>query len=314
MTQLARKQINKKRFSTKTRRSLAAASVAGIVLATSTLGVAQTTATTGEKTGYAPVNGLSIYYEIHGAGDPLILLHGGLMSTASFDHLVPLFAKTQQVITVDLQGHGRTADIDRPISSQAMADDIAGLMKHLQIAKADFLGYSLGAGVALQTAIRHPTLVRKLIIISTVFRRDGWYPEILAQMEQMGPATAEMMKPSPLYKQYASVAPRPEDFPRLVTKMADLLRKNYDWSKDVAAIKSPTMLIFGDADAIRPEHIVEFYGLLGGGKKDAGWDGSGMSTARLAVLPGMTHYNMLESPLLPRVVGSFLDIPVESGK
>jgi pimeloyl-ACP methyl ester carboxylesterase len=264
---------------------------------------------TTEKPSYAVVNGLNMYYEIHGAGEPLILLHGGLLSTAVFDHLVPLFAKTRQVITVDLQGHGRTADINRPITYETMADDIAGLMKYLHIEKADILGYSLGAGTALQTAIRHPVLVRKLVIVATVYKRDGWHQDILSQMDQMGPATAEMMKPSPLYKLYASVAPRPENWTSLVTKVSDLLKKDYDWSKDVAAIKSPTMLVLGNADSIRPEHIVEFFGLLGGGKKDGGWDGSGISNARLAILPGVTHYNIVESPLFPMVVGPFLDLP-----
>jgi pimeloyl-ACP methyl ester carboxylesterase len=269
---------------------------------------------TTEKTGYAAVNGLNIYYEIHGAGEPLVLLHGGLGSTATIDPLMQAFPKKRQVITVDLQAHGRTADINRPITSQAMADDMAGLLKYLNIEKADFVGYSLGASVCLQTAIRHSELVRKLVLVSTVFKRDGWYPEVLAQMAQMGPATAEMMKPSPLYKLYASVAPRPEDWVALVTKISELLKKEFDWSQDVAAIKAPTMLVFGDADAIRPAHIVEFYGLLGGGKKDAGWDGSGMSSARLAILPGVTHYNMAESPLLPMAVEVFLDSPIPGGR
>jgi pimeloyl-ACP methyl ester carboxylesterase len=263
---------------------------------------------TTEKSGYTQLNGLAMYYEIHGEGEPLILLHGGLLSTAVFDHLVPLFSERRQVISVDLQAHGRTADIDRPISYEAMADDMAALMTHLQIEKADLLGYSLGAGVALQTTVRHPEMVRKLIVISTVFKRTGWFPEIRAQMEEMGPALAEQMKCSPLYKQYASIAPRPEDWVRLVTRMSDMLRQDYDWSQQVAAIQSPTMLVFGDADAMPPAHIVEFFGLLGGGKKDAGWDGSGMSTARLAILPEVTHYNIIESPLLPQVVARFLDI------
>jgi pimeloyl-ACP methyl ester carboxylesterase len=263
---------------------------------------------TAEKSGYAPVNGLQIYFEIHGNGEPLLLLHGGLGSSATFSHLVPLFSKGRQVIAVDLQAHGRTADIDRPITIEAMADDIAGLLKHLHIEKADFMGYSLGASVSLQTAIRHPALVKKLVVVSSVFRRKGWYPDILVQMDQMGPATAEMMKPSPLYKTYASVAPRPQDWTTLVTKMSDLLRKDYDWTEGVAAIKAPTMLVFGDADAIRPAHVVEFFGLLGGGQKDGGWDGLGISNARLAILPGVTHYNIVESPLLAQVVGPFLDI------
>lgn len=292
-----------------TRRNPVATSAAGIVLATSTLAIARTPAAAAGKTGYAPVNGLNLYYEIQGAGEPLFLLHGGLGSTAMFGDLVRLFAKSRQVITVDLPAHGRTADIDRPITHEAMADDVAALMKYLHIEKADLLGYSLGAGVALQTGVRYPALVRRLVIVSTVFKRDGWYPEILGLMAQMGAATAEQMKPSPLYKQYASVAPRPDDWPVLVTKMSDLLRKEFDWSIDVAGIKAPTMLVFGDADAVRPAHIMEFFGLLGGGKKDGGWDGSGISSARLAILPGVTHYNIVQSPLLATVVGPFLDIP-----
>jgi pimeloyl-ACP methyl ester carboxylesterase len=263
-----------------------------------------------EKSGYAPVNGLNLYYEIHGEGEPLILLPGGLCSTVIFNNLIPQFTKTRQVIAVDLQGHGRTADIDRPLSVEAMADDIAGLMKHLHIEKADVLGYSLGAAVALQTTIRHPELVKKLVVISTVFKRNGWYPDVLTLMEVMGPETAEMMKPSPLYKQYASVAPRPQDWVKLVTKLSDMLRKDFDRSSQVAAIQSPTMLVFGDADSMPPSHIAEFFGLLGGGQKDAGWDGSGISNARLAILPGVTHYNIIESPLLSQVVGSFLGVPV----
>jgi pimeloyl-ACP methyl ester carboxylesterase len=189
-----------------------------------------------------------------------------------------------------------------------MADDIAGLMKYLQIEKADILGYSLGAGVALQTAIRHPAIVGKLVIVSTVFKRDGWYPEVLAAMDQMGPGAAEMMKPSPIYKTYARVAPRPSDFPVLLGKVSDSLKKDFDWSKDVAAIKAPTLLVFGDADAVRPAHVVEFFALLGGGQKDGGWDGSGIPQSKLAILPGVTHYNILQSPLLAPTVAPFLGI------
>jgi pimeloyl-ACP methyl ester carboxylesterase len=293
------------------RRRLSTTSAAGIILATSALALAQTPT---DKSGYAPVNGLNLYYEIHGAGKPLILLHGGLGSTSLFHNLIPVFSKARQVIAVDLQAHGRTADIDRPITYEAMADDIAALMKYLNIAKADILGYSLGAGVALQTTIRHPELVGKLVVVSTAYKRDGWHTDVLAAMAQMGPAAAEQMKPSPIYKTYASVAPRPADWTTLVTKIADLLHKDYDWSQGVAAIKSPTMIVFGDADAVRPTHIVEFFGLLGGGKKDGGWDGSGIPNARLAILPGVTHYNILESPLLAQAVAPFLEIPPEGSK
>jgi pimeloyl-ACP methyl ester carboxylesterase len=266
--------------------------------------------TAAPKTGYAPVNGLNLYYEIHGGGEPLILLHGGLGSTGMHGQILPSLSNHRQVIAVDLQAHGRTADIDRPLSCEAMADDIAALMKHLGIAKADVMGYSLGAAVALRTAIQHSDIVRKLVVASTVFRRDGWYPEVLAAMAQMGAGSAEMMKRSPIYQTYARVAPRPADWPVLLAKIGDLLRKDYDWSKEVAGIKAPTMLVFGDADAIRPEHMVQFFQLLGGGKKDAGWDGSGLSTARLAVLPGWTHYNILSSPALAPTVTPFLDAPM----
>jgi pimeloyl-ACP methyl ester carboxylesterase len=270
-------------------------------------------AITAEKSGYAPVNGLKIYFEIHGDAEPgeeapLVLLHGGMGSTAMVSHLVPGFAKRRQVILADLQAHGRTADIDRPMTYEAMADDISGLLKHLHIEKADLLGYSLGAGTAMQVAVRHPALVRRLVLVSMAFKREGCYPDVLAQMEYLGPAMAEQMKQSPPYQIYASIAPRLEDWPVLMTKLGDLIRKNYDWSKEVAAIKMPTMLVFGDADCVPPSHIAEFFGLLGGGKKDGGWDGSGLSNARLAILPGETHYNLIDSPLLAQVVGPFLDI------
>jgi pimeloyl-ACP methyl ester carboxylesterase len=270
------------------------------------------------KSTYAAVNGLSLYYEIHGSEvhgqhkEPLVLLHGGLGSIATLGEVLPQLSKSRPVIAADLQAHGRTADIDRPISCEAMGDDIAGLMKHLGIAQADLMGYSLGAAVALQTTIRHPSNVRKLVVVSTPFKRDGWYPEVQTAMKQLGPAAAEMMKPSPLYQTYARIAPKPAYWTTLVTTMGALLAKDYDWSKEVAAIQAPTMLLFGDADAVRPEHMVEFFKLLGGGKKDAGWDGSGMSRARLAVLPGVTHYNIFESPMLVSTVTPFLEAPMPS--
>jgi pimeloyl-ACP methyl ester carboxylesterase len=296
------------------RKRFIATSAAGSILAASALALAQTRTTTALKTGYAPVNGLNLYYEIHGAGEPLILLHGGLQATEVLDEILPSLANVRRVIAVDLQAHGRTADIDRPLSYEAMADDIAALMKYLGIAKADVMGYSLGGGVALRTAIQHPDAVRKLVVVSTVFRRDGWYPEVVAAMAKVGAGSAEMMKPSPIYQTYARVAPRPADWPVLLTKIGELLGKDYDWSKEVAAIKAPTMLVFADADAIRPEHAVQFFQLLGGGKKDAGWDGSGMSNARLAILPGLTHYNIFSSPALAPTVTRFLDATVPAAK
>jgi pimeloyl-ACP methyl ester carboxylesterase len=286
------------------RRQFIAGSTAGMVLAAHSdwRVLAQERATTGPETGYAPVNGLSLYYEIHGSGEPLILLHGGAVGIVMFGTNVAELAKNRKVIAVELQGHGRTADINRPLSFEAMADDIAGLMKYLGIEKADVLGYSLGGGVALQTTFRHPESIRKLVVVSTPFKRDGWYTEVLVAMSQMGPSAGEMMKQSPLNQVYPNV-----NWAVLFTKLGALLRKDYDWSKEVAALKLQAMIVFADADAVLPAHIVEFYGLLGGGQKDAGLDGSRRPADELAILPGLTHYNISASPLLPTVVTPFLD-------
>ena len=286
------------------RRQFITRSTAGMVLAAYSDGrvLAQERAATGPETGYAPVNGLSLYYEIHGSGEPLMLLHGGAVGIVMFGTNVAELAKNRKVIAVELQGHGRTADINRPLSFEAMADDIAGLMKYLGIEKADVLGYSLGGGVALQTTFRHPESVRKLVVVSTPFKRDGWYPEVLVAMSQLGPPAGERMKQSPLNQVYPNV-----NWPVLFTKLGALLKKDYDWSMEVAALKPQTMIVFADADAVRPAHIMEFYGLLGGGQKDAGLDGSGRPADQLAILPGLTHYNISASPLLPTVVAPFLD-------
>lgn len=266
----------------------------------------RTRATPPPSTGYAPVNGLNLYYETHGAGEPLILLHGGLGTGEMFAAIMPALSSTRRVITVDLQAHGRTADIDRPLSLQQMADDIAGFLQYLGIEKADIMGYSMGGLVALRTAIQHPTVLKRLIVVSAAFQRNGWYPEILAGMDQVSAAAAEPMKQTPMYQAYARLAPKPADWPVLLTKAGDMFRKDYDWSKEVAAIKAPTLLAFGDADAVRPAHAVEFFQLLGGGKKDGGWDGSGISNARLAILPGLTHYTVFSSPVLASTVEQFL--------
>ncbi len=257
------------------------------------------------KAGHAPVNGLELYYEIHGTGEPLIMLHGVVVGIAAFGPNLLALSEKRQVIAVELQGHGRTPDVDRPLSVEAMADDIAALMRHLGIDQADVLGYSLGGGVALQTAIRHPESVRKLVVVSEPFRRDGWYPEVLVSMAQMGPAAGEQMKQSPLSQLYPNV-----DWAVLFTKLGDLLRKDYDWSKEVAAIEAPTLIVFADADAVSAAHVMEFFGLLGGGRKDAGLDGSGRPPVQLAVLPGLTHYDIASSPSLASVVIPFLDAPV----
>jgi len=258
---------------------------------------------------YADVNGVSLYYEEHGLGQPLILLHGGLGSGDMYAPILPLLAQGRRVITVDLQAHGRTADIDRPLRYETLGDDVAGLIRHLGLAQADVMGYSFGAATALRTAIQHPDLVRRLVVTSIPCRRDGWYPESLAGMDAMGSALAGMLMQSPVYETYARVAPRVEDFPVLLDKTGELLRREYDWSAEVATITAPVMLVYADADAVRPAHIVEFYALLGGGLRDANWDGSLRPVARLAILPGYTHYDIFSSANLPAAVIPFLDAP-----
>jgi pimeloyl-ACP methyl ester carboxylesterase len=266
------------------------------------------------KGNYASINGLAMYYEIHGKGMPLVLLHGGLMTIEAIGPLLPALAQSRQVIAVELEGHGHTADINRTLSFEQMADDVAALIKQLGLEDADILGYSLGGGVALQTTIRHPKMVRKMAVVSAVFRSDGWYPEIRAGMRSMNTQAAEAMVGSPMHQAYISTAPNPADWPTLVTKLGQLVGQDYDWSTDIAQIKAPTLIVVGDADSIRPTHAAEFFGLLGGGKKDAGWDGSGMPNTRLAILPATTHYNIIFSQILESVVISFLDAPMPKEK
>jgi pimeloyl-ACP methyl ester carboxylesterase len=262
---------------------------------------------------YAEVNGLKLYYEVRGSGKPLVLLHGGLGSTDMFAPLLPTLSKGRQIIAVDLQGHGRTADIDRPLDASLMADDIAELCKQLKIARADIMGYSLGGAVALQTVIRHPQLVNKLVVVSAGFRRNAIYPELLAQQGQFGAAAAEALKQTPMYQLYSAVAPRPQDFPRLLDKIGEAMKKDFDWSKQIAEIKSPMLIVAGDSDMFPPSHAVEMFGLLGGGKKDPGWDGAGRVASRLAILPGLTHYNIFAEPTLAATAVRFLDEPTPRG-
>lgn len=263
---------------------------------------------------YASVNGLNLYYEIHGTGEPLLLLHGGFGLTSMFSELLPQLATSRQVIAVDLQGHGRTADIDRPLRFELMADDIAALIAHLDLEHADIMGYSMGGAVALRTAIQHPEVVRKLVVVSTPHKRAGWYPDMVAQMVQMSAAAAPFMLETPMYQAYVAVAPDPEHFPALLDKMGDMLRRDYDWSDAIARITRPTMLVVGDADGFPPTVAAEFFTLLGGGQRDGSWDRSGVTSHRLAVLPGATHYDILSSPALPAAVLPFLNAPMLDGQ
>jgi pimeloyl-ACP methyl ester carboxylesterase len=258
---------------------------------------------------YAEVNGLSLYFETHGAGRPLILLHGGLGSGEMFGPVLPALSERHEVIAVDLQGHGRTADIDRPIDIRLMADDIAALIGHLGLREPDVVGYSLGGGVALQTAVKYPAMIRRLVAVSAHIRRDAIYPEMLAQQGQVGAAAAEFLKDTPMYELYQRVAPRPEDFPRLLDKMGAGMAQDFDFTQEVRGLQVPALLVAADADMAPPSHYAEAFGLLDGGHRDGGWTGEGRPKGghALAILPGLTHYNIVSSPLLAAVTLAFLD-------
>jgi pimeloyl-ACP methyl ester carboxylesterase len=265
-------------------------------------------ATKPSRSGYADVNGLKMYYEIHGRGDPLVLLHGGVMGSEGFGPNIEALAKTRQVIAVHLQGHGNTRDIARPFRYEQLADDVAGLAAKLKLKQVDVLGWSFGGGTAIQLAIRHPSLVRKLVVVGQAMTREGWYPEVNAEFPQMAKnpekyASSIEQAPTPasLPKLYPHV-----DWTSLMRKMGELETLDYDWSKEVRALKMPVMLVFADADAVSTAHIAEFYKALGGGVRDAGLDGAKRPKARLAIIPGATHYNIMETTAVTEAVVPFL--------
>jgi pimeloyl-ACP methyl ester carboxylesterase len=264
----------------------------------------------GTKGDYAEVNGLRMYYEVHSEGRPLVLLHGAYMTVDAMGSILPGLAETRQVIAAEMQGHGRTADIDRPITYEHMADDVAALLRHLGIDEADAFGYSMGGAIALQLAIRHPGLARRLVVASASFTSDGMQPEL---QEMLPTITPEMFAGSPIEAAYQEVAPNPEDLPRLVEKMKRLDVTPFAWpAEDVRGIEAPTMIVVGDADAIRLEHAFEMFRLLGGG---AMGDLAGFSKSRLVVLPGTSHFIPPGSGVMDRaewllaIVPPFLDAP-----
>ena len=293
---------------------VAMAAAAGTSLVTPAGGFAQAetnTATpmteTTPQTGYAPVNGLQMYYEIHGTGEPLVLLHGAFGAIDLWGPILTTLAENHQVIAVELQGHGHTADIiDRPLSYEQMADDVAALMDHLTIEQADIVGYSMGGTTGLQLAIRHQERVRKLVAISPNYRSDGYYPELLAGLQQMTPA---IFVGTPHEAAYLRHAPHPEDFPVLVEKQKVLPQAFAFAEEDVAGITAPTLLIYGDSDVIRPEHAVALFRLLGGGVPGGLVS---LPSSQLAILPGMTHATIVLEPTdqLLAVSEPFLAAPI----
>jgi pimeloyl-ACP methyl ester carboxylesterase len=260
-------------------------------------------------TGYASANGVDIYWESRGSGGtPLVLLHGGYGLASEFDRLAGRLAGGRQVVALELQGHGHTADIARAFSWDDFGADIAAVIQRLGLGPVDLLGYSLGGIAGLRCAIRHPEAVRRLVAISAPCRRSAWFPEILAGFDQMTSATLfDTLRMSPLYEQWAKVAPDPSSFPTLIDKTGALLRQPYDWTDEIKLMEVPALLVYGDSDSIPPSHAAEFYSLLGGGHRDAGWDGPLPTSSRLAIAPGSTHYNILDAALLPASIATFCD-------
>ena len=256
---------------------------------------------------HAEVNNIKLYYERHGSGRPLLLLHGGLGATAMFGPVIGQLADTgHEVIGVDLQAHGHTADIDRPIDVRLMAGDIAALIEHLRLDRPDIAGYSMGGGTAFFTALQRPDLVRRLVLVSTAMRDTAYYPALRAQQLQVNEQAAEAMRGTPMHELYASLAPRPEDWPVLVRKVGDSMAHGFDYTDEFALLQVPTLIVFADGDMSPPSHAVEMYELLGGGKQDGGWAKEGLPVHQLAIIPGETHYSIFQSPSIVPVIAPFL--------
>lgn len=255
-------------------------------------------------TGYAPVRGLDMYYEIHGSGEPVVLLHGAFMTiTNNWDGWISELAKTRQVIAVEMQGHGRTADIPRDITYENLADDVAALLNYLEIPRADLIGYSMGGAVAMQCAIRHPDRVRKAVIISSTFRSDGM---VAGALESISKLTADDFKGSPIETEYRKLSPTPDHFPNFVQRIVATASKGYDFGADkLKATTAPMFFIHGDADGVRLAHVAEMFRLKGG---EIHGDMGPRSASRLAILPNTSHVTLMQRmPIIVPMVNDFLD-------
>ncbi len=254
--------------------------------------------------GYAPINGLKMYYEVHGSGEPVVLLHGAFMTiTTNWEGWISELAKKRKVIAVEMQGHGRTADIPREFTYEYLADDVAALLGHLQIPKADLIGFSMGGTVAMECAIRHPEKVRKAVIISSTFRDDGMIP---AGHEALSKLTADVFKDSPMEIEYKKISPTPDGFPKLVQRLVATFTKGYDFGAEkLKATPAPMFFIHGDADGVRLAHIAEMFRLKGG---ETHGDMGPRTASRLAILPDTTHVSLMQrmSTIVP-MVNDFLD-------
>ncbi len=268
----------------------------------------QTMTIEAKQAGYAEVNGVRLYHEIYGAGEPLVLLHGGLMTIREMAPLVQALAAERQVVAVELQGHGRTADTERPLRLETMGDDVAALIEHLGWQSADVAGYSLGGDVALRTAIQHPDRVRRLVVLSVPYARSGWYPEVREGMAQVNSKLADALKETPTALA-ARDWPQPERFAPFLDKLGAVMTEDYDWSAEIRRLRMPVLLVYADHDAVSTRHIAEFFALLGGGLADPGWQNAQLTHARLAIIPGYTHYNLSNAPELGPLIESFLAAP-----
>lgn len=257
--------------------------------------------------GYVPVDGTDVYFEVRGEGDPVLMIHGAFASGHAFQPLLPRLSAEHRLMTVDLQGHGRTADRNGPLTYERLADDCAAVVRRLAPEGCAVVGFSLGGGTAQQLAFRHPDLVRRLVVISAPFRQDGWHADVLVGFRSVRAASMPDFEGTEMYRNHVALAPKPDEFPLLLDKLGTLLGGHaYDWTEQVRALGMPTLIALGDADSLSPAHAAEFFALLGGGQRDGGWEGEHMSTSRLAVLPGVRHYDILESTLLAESLAGFL--------
>jgi pimeloyl-ACP methyl ester carboxylesterase len=289
------------------RRSFFAIIFAAAIAVNAPIATAQQSVAKPDSSGYVVANGVNYWFEIRGKGDPLVLLHGGLFSTELFGPVLTRLAETRRVIGIDQQGHGHTSLGRATINPVDIGRDLGVVIQKLGLKQVDVMGYSFGGANALQLAFQSPALVRRLVLVSTVYAQDGFFAEMLPQQAAVSGAMAEQMKETPIYRTYAAIAPRPQEFPKLLDAMGAWMRTPYNWSESVKKLSMPVMLVYGDADMITPEHVVSFYKLLGGGLKDAGWTREHMSRNRLAVLPDLTHYEVGAAPVLVTTVLPFLD-------
>ncbi len=260
------------------------------------------------QSGYVPVVGGQVWYATYGSGEPLVLLHGGLMTVTDFGPVLAKLAETREVIAIEAQGHGHTGPLDRPMSFDAMAGDVAEVIRTLGYDSVDVVGYSMGGTIGLRLALAHPELVDRLVIASAPFAFAGWHDYNQQGMGSLNASFAEGMKGTPLYESFAAVNPDPAaNFPKLLDQMGGYMGKAYDYSADIPSLTVPTMLVYGDWDAVRTSHVAQFFELLGGGKQDALWDGSGMNQNRLAILPGVTHYTMMQSVVMAETALRFVE-------